>query len=452
MLNFTPTWQQEQLLGLVQRGDRQIAVRSGKGPGKTTATIPIAMWRCIQDVNALTLLTAPTMRQCREVWLGEARRMLPKADGLIQRLFTVTQSKIELGGNPDWGVKTVTATQEENAQGFHEKNMTVIFEECSGINRALVQQFEGTASNPNALLLAIGNPNTRDCSFFDFFTSQKDYWTPLHWNAEETPASEYFDPSRNTRIGNMYGYDSDIYRIQVQGEFPSTDPSCVLSSEMLQQYTDRKLMVEASLFKLNGKHVKQFGIDYARFGGDENTLYRRSGNAIVEWDKYAHTDPADVTDKAFLWQKLANWKNEDCMYVPDATGMGQGMMHMFYRAGKRVLEFNNGGSAANSTEYDNLMTEAIFGFKDKMAAGEKIYIPADPILLQQLSTRQYHTTKKGRLIVESKQDYMDRGHNSPDRADGFLMAMYDQAIARSQITQSQNSKRIVGRQTLSRIG
>lgn len=443
-MRFTPTWQQEQLLGVVQRGDPQVAVRSGQGPGKTTASVIVGLWRSIRAENALTVLTAPTMRQCNEVWLAEARRLLTQADPSLQRLIEITRTKVVIAGRPDWGVKTVTATKEENAQGFHERNMTIICEEASGIPRGLIEQFKGTASNPECLFLQIGNPNTRDSAFFDCFSRDRARWTCLHWNAEETPASEWFDPARNRKLEVEFGRDSDVYRIRVLGEFPSQDPNCVLSSELIERAMDRKNLIPAARRRRpDGKPIKQFGMDFARYGGDENTLFRRSGDAVVEWERFAHREPGDIVERAFAMQANAAWTDDETWYVPDAGGIGQGVLKMFYDRSKRVVEFHNGGKAVHSTVYDNRITEAWFNLARKVK-DSYCYFPYDPILLNQLANRQYFTTKKGKLILESKDEYMKRGHDSPDRADGLVLTFYDEVEAAAHLAVKGRAEHRVG--------
>lgn len=433
-LRFTPNDHQKKLFNAVMRaeygqGPLQIAVKSGQGTGKTTASVIVALWRAIRNVNALVILTAPTMRQCNEVWLAECRRVLDAADPFWKKLIVVTNTKVEIAGVRDWGVKTVTATKEENAQGFHEKNMTIICEEASGISRGIVEQFKGTASNPNCLFLMIGNPNTRDCAFFDCFNSLRRYWATLTFNAEHTPKSAWFDPIRNTQLAEEFGRDSDVYRIRVLGEFPHADPNCVISSEDLEKCTDKALLLPCvkQVRAYTTLMARQFGIDLARYGTDESTIFRRSGNAIVGWEKYAHTDPARVVERAFRMQVEAGWTDKNTWYVADAGGMGQGVMHKFHDAGKQIVEFHSNGKAIDR-QYDNKMSEAWFSFA-RLARKQECYIPNDNLLIQQLSSRQYFTTKKGKLILESKDDYMKRGHESPDRADGCMLAFWDKVEA-----------------------
>lgn len=431
-INFTPTAQQARLLWAVMmahtgRAPLRIAVKSGQGPGKTTISCIIALWRSLQAENAMTILTAPTMRQCRDVWLAEFRRLHSRFPKELQAFVTVTMTKVYIGDPtkyPDWGVKTVTATDDKNAQGFHEKNMTIICEEASGIPRSMIEQYKGTASNPNCLFLMIGNPNLRDCAFFDCFNSQAHEWQTLTFNAEETPKSEWFDPIRNKQIADEYGEDSDVYRVRVKGEFPHSDPNSVMSSEDISACMDKRLMSVCA--KMSG--VRQFGIDLARFGGDESVVYRRSGNALVEWAKYNHTEPMIVLDNAVRMQTNVLWPNEGTRFVVDCGGLGGGSVYRLHEAGKEVHEFYFNGKSTRPRQYKDKITQAYFEMAKNLKARHR-YLPRDNILLQQLSSRLYYMNRQGQIVLESKDEYMKRGNESPDRGDAAVLASWDGAIA-----------------------
>lgn len=436
LMNFRPTWQQAEVLALVQAGHKRIAVKSGQGPGKTTCSVIVGLWRTLRHVDALTVVTAPTMRQAKGVWLSECRRLMEKADPALQRFIEVTKSSVQVAGRPDWGVRLVTATRAENAQGLHQDNLSVIVEEASGIERDIIEQFQGTLTNEDALLFMIGNPNTRSCAFFDCFNSQRHRWATLTLNAEESPivSRENIEHMRE-----VYGEDSDVYRIRVLGEFPLMDPNCVISSEDCERATDKRRFLECvKMHRSNGGGLaKQFGIDLARFGSDESVIYRRLGNAVMpDWRTFSKVEPGHVIEHAFKMQSEAMWSDKECWYVPDAGGMGQGVMSKLYDARKQVFEFHTQG-ASSKPDYANRMTEAWFHVADLFKKGH-IYIPKDNRLIQQLSTRQYHITKKGKLIVESKEDYKKRSTDeegaSPDRADALVMAFYDQVVVRGQVS------------------
>lgn len=451
-LRFEPTPQQVEALKLVQNETygapnherkQRIAIKSGQGPGKTTVSTVIGLWRSFLDVGALTVVTAPSMRQCRDVWLAEARRIVSKADPFIQRMIEITRTRAIYCGDPDWGVWTMTAKDEVSAQGYHQENLTFIIEEASGVARKFLQQVKGTLSNPKALLFMIGNPNTRDCEFFDSFNSNRDLYHTLTFNAEDTARDrpDIVSPTRNLLLEKEYGRDSDVYRIRVLGEFPFADPNCVISSEDLEACAHVDQFYAAGIRRDDGVLDRQIALDFARYGGDETAIYRRMGNAIVQSFTRSHVDPGEAVSIAFRFQKDAGWRDTDTWYVPDASGMGQGTLHRFYDAGKNVHEFHNHGKPM-SPDYANKVTEAWFHLA-KLAKARNAHLPNDNTLFQQLSSRQYYTNKDGKLILEDKDRYMARGYPSPDRADAMVMAFYKYAYSPAKVS-GRPSSRFVG--------
>lgn len=438
-MRFQPTWQQAQVMDAVMRaeyglGPNKIAVKSGQGPGKTTISGLIGLWRTLRHEDAMTIVTAPTMRQCTDVWLAEVRRNLKKADPWIQKVINITKTKIEIAGRPDWGVKLVTATREENAQGYHDPNMTIIMEEASGIPQELVTQFKGTISNPNSLTLMIGNPNTRDCAFFDaFYGPVSGKWVHITLNAEDT-ARDYphiVTPQRNQDLEDEFGRESDVYRIRVLGEFPHTDPNCVISGDDVEKAFNASIFEKSKLHRspeFGGGLAKQFGIDVARYGGDESVVYRRQGYALVEGKRFVRTDPNRAVDAAFEMQHRTGWTNRECWFIVDAGGMGQGLMDRFYQGSRQLVEFHNGGSSTKPRQYANKATEAWFHMS-RLLAADKCAFARDHTLLQQLSSRRYFTNTKGALVLETKDEYMKRGFDSPDRADACILAYWDKVLA-----------------------
>jgi len=424
-LNFEPTIQQRMVLQALQDGARRVAVKSGHGVGKTAFENVFGIWRALRAPNALTVVSAPTMKQLVDVWIAEARRLIEGAQPWLRRFIEVTKSRIVIGGRTDWGVKTITATKPENLAGLHQKNLTIILDEASGIPRSLIETIEGALTNEDFVYLQAGNPTTRDCDFFDCFGKNRDRWTTFTFNSEDSPLV-----AKETVLYFLekYGRDSDVYRIRILGEFPFADPNCVMSSE------DAEACSRTDVYEAAARsRAKQFGIDFARFGSDESAVYRRSGLAVVEYATFAKREPSDVVDLAFRMQAGASWSNRDCLFVPDATGMGQGVLHKFYardpadQHARRVLEFHNGGTPSR-LEFHDRITEAWFQVA-QLAKARHAHWPNDSLLIQQLSTRQYAVTRKGKLALESKDEFAKRGYPSPDRADALVMAFYEPSAA-----------------------
>jgi tRNA(Met) C34 N-acetyltransferase TmcA len=153
-LNFLPTDQQAHILRLIQlerdlpvkQRKKRIAVKSGQGPGKTAVSNIIALWRVLQFPDAMCIITAPTMRQAKKVWLAEFRRMMRQAHPILQKMIKVTKSDVRVGGSdhPEWGIQLATGSKAENVQGFHEKHLTFIVDEASGVERDIIDTIKAT--------------------------------------------------------------------------------------------------------------------------------------------------------------------------------------------------------------------------------------------------------------------------------------------------------------------
>lgn len=439
-IGFQPSWQQKQGMDAIMRGDRKIAIKSGQGPGKTIFSSVAGLFRLLQNENHKLLLVAPTMHQAKSVWLAQVRKLVnsQKAHPIFRKIFDCTATEVRVMGRPasDWGAMLNTAsTTSEKAQGQHAENMDVFFEEASGISAELVEQYEGTMTNPNALFLQIGNPNQRTSPFFNCFHRDKHKWSCYTWNAEETPASKWFNPERNVELADKYGRTSDVYRVRVLGEFPHSDPDAIMSHEDLEGCFDRKRMIELSgTYNLFDILPMQFGLDLARFGGDENVVFQRQGYAVRNWEFWPHKDPNEVVLETFQWQRKSGWSDQECLYTVDASGIGQGVLYRFEENRKNFYEFHNHSSAYMGGEYDNQITEALFHVRD-LAREKKLYIPEDPVLIEQLTSRVYHFTKKNLIVAESKDEYKKRtGLESPDRAEALSYCFYDYATTPAMVS------------------
>lgn len=448
LIGFQPTWQQKEFIDALVAGESNIAVRSGKGPGKTSVTGASLPWWSLTRPYSRVVVTAPTMRQCKDVWLAEANKWVYNGDKRIRNLYSFTNTGYGIMGMKQnrWGCYLATATSPEAFQGIHNPNLLMYCEEASGIDRAIMQTIQDTLSGKkgNNVWVAVGNPNTRTCRFFDFFHSLAgNPWTCLHWNAEETPLSDWFSGERNKEIEEEFGRDSDVYRIAVLGEFPASDSTVLISDADLAKCYGKEALARAMAIK---DSKKQIGIDLARMGGDENVIAMRQGRMMIKMECYSRTDPNQAIDRAVLLQDQHTWKTEDTVYVVDTSGMGEaavGNLGSKRRMGKRVHEFYSQNSAQESSKYANKITEAWCLFAKKVRTGE-LYLGENPDrkLTLQLTSRKYVVDNKGRIKIETKDEYKKRNldaggsglGDSPDRADGIVLAFYDHAHDSQRVT------------------
>jgi len=445
-LNFDPTDQQKEVLDAAQmaangKGPRKIAIKSGKGTGKTAASAAIDMWWEFRHPQSKTIIGGPKLQQLKDQWIREIRNHVERADPLIKDIFNVMRTKVELFGDPLWCIELVTAVSPDKAHGYHDENLCIIIDEASGVSREIMSAFKSTITNENHLFLVQGNPTTRDSAFFDCFNSLKRFWKTFTFNSEDSPIVPKW---RNEEIAEEYGYDSDFYRMAVLGEFPKVDPDCVISDEQLEAISKQALFADCIRMPRSATQppAKQFGTDFAAMGDDESVTYRRSGNAIVEWEAYSHMWPTEVAAKSWMMAHEAGWRNEQCTYVIDATGMGSGVAGNYAAANKQMYLFHNGGTSS-SPVYGNKITQAYFHFAS-LAKALKCYVPFDRRLFHQLSSRRYFPNKKGKLIIEPKDLYIARGFDSPDRAEACVMTFFDQVEAQAQLASRQSGGHRVG--------
>ena len=446
-LGFTPNFQQMEAFdayneAVMGRGKPKIACRAGKGPGKTACTgIIFTHWSLTHPLSKL-VVTAPTFRQCQEVWLAEAKARINSsaADPRIGELFNfLGKGYGVMGAKPaEWGCVLITAITKEAFQGQHRKYIAFLEEEASGVKADISNAIKETLSNAKGtyLHIRIGNPNTRLCAFFDSFHSEKSQWKCLHWNTEETTETEYFSRRRNKEIEDEFGKNSDIYRISVLGEFPNLDPNCLISGDDLDDCCTSETLNNVHLN--NPDQKKQIGTDLARYGGDECVVIARHGG--IFFDMWAEkTDPNNAIDRAIQFQDVYGWANHECTHVVDTSGMGEvavGAMGDARRMGRTVHEFYSQNTAFDNIKYHDKISESwcLFAKLVKLRLvylGEKL----DKKLKIQLTTRRYIVMPDGRIKIESKDDYaknMKDAENgtigkSPDRADALVMAFYEHA-------------------------
>lgn len=398
----------------------------------TFAMVIAALWRHIRTPETLTIITAPTERQCQVVFFAEMRRILRSAPQWFRGMFTLTASTLRMKGkdNEAWEMRAITASTPEAMQGLHAKDMTVLIEELSGIDDKIVEALKGTVSRPGDMMICISNPTKPEGELYRAYHGAKKEWPRRMVFDKEKLARETKsngDPFGlvSTRtiesLEREYGRDSDFFRVRVLGQFPSQGGTAILPVRQVEAamgHDGRGPGITNSV-KMGGKNIKRIGIDFAGEGGDVCAVAVRLGNAIVElWS--GDVAPHEALEVGYAMQQKYMWSDDDVVYVVDAVGIGQGMLPLLREEGKRLMAFGNNYSSP-TLEHADLQTHAFFKLQELLGYGT-IYIPDDRELLEQLTTRTYKWEPGGRqrLKVESKKDYKKRGFQSPDKGDAVV--------------------------------
>ena len=274
-----------------------------------------------------------------------------------------------------------------------------------------------------------------------------------------------------------WGVDHPLFKGKVLGEFPDADSNILISEEDVLRSWDR------DQYNVAQEEIGYIGLDVARFGEDKSVLTSMVGNDQQAKKSMAKQDTNQVVGHALNFiadhQKrfplIKNWR------LAVDGGFGHGVIDRFMELQKdeandrkdspaakkayeilktvEVLEINFGSTDwtlfhtgwkgetitdqhKQTQEYKKKARkiqedrENYVNFKAKMfdllAKDVKSFIKLikDDIYKKQLPTIISDIDSKGRLKIESKEDYKKRtGENSPDESDSVALCNFARYFA-----------------------
>lgn len=446
-IGYTPSSEQEIFLKHVQyetlygkAGSKRVLAKSGQGCGKTMGLCVAALWRHLRSPGTITVITAPTAEQCKIVFFSEMQRVVANGPALLRGMLKIDASQL-IVRHPKygqaWKMVARTASNPDALRGLHHPHMTVICEEMSGIDMAIMEVLLGTCSQEDNLMVGIGNPSQREGYFFKAFCDTR---TMQNWPRRMTLSREKLSverpdicaPATIEALENEWGRDSDMFRVAVLGEFPSVSGDTILPYDWVVKAakTPAWKAVEPS-------NIKVVATDFARFGGDESVTYQRMGNAIIDERIHQGIEPTQAAREAMHMADQLDWDKQGVTYVVDATGMGQGAVGLYHEQNRNVFEFHNHGNPRmGERKYSNLISRSWFEFREllyEMSQGKcEVSIPDDDVLINELTSMRYEFDVQNRIKSWSKDKFKkDIGLGSPDRAETLMMAFSKAAQAES---------------------
>jgi hypothetical protein len=219
----------------------------------------------------------------------------------------------------------------------------------------------------------------------------------------------------------QYGEDSTVARVEVMGEFPSADDDTVIPLDLVRGAVERDVTLTAN-------EPIVWGLDVARFGGDNSALCVRQGNTVLEIKSFASMD---------LMQLCGVVKNrfDDCTVMErpqeilvDVIGLGAGVVDRLREQNLPVRGVNVAEAPSTKKNYLNLRAELWFAIKDWLAQRD-CRLPNDDELVSELAAPLYKYTSTGKIKIESKDEMRKRGIKSPDKADALALTMASSAAS-----------------------
>jgi len=467
-------WSKQQEIAESVVKHRYTAVRSSHDGGKSFVAAILSLWW--NDVHTLgdsfVVSTAPTATQVTVILWREIQRW--HARGKLA-------GRINMGSIPEWWVdkeqiaygRKPSDYDASGFQGVHALYPLIIIDEACGIPKQLWTAVDALATNINARVLAIGNPDDPSTHFEEVcrpgsgwnvieldglrtpnFTEETvralstvqaplydymmDYGIPF--STEEVPdrlrlelLSVEWVLERMPRWGVTRSVDDDgkvewksssLWESKVRGRFPTDATEGVIPLGWVEEAQRR--WIEQQGTEPFGR--RKFSVDVARFGEDETAIAEGQGHVIFGVSKYGKQDT--MTTANIVDAKLKKYPRSYC--TVDVIGVGAGVVDRLNELEHNVTQFS-GAVRTRRTDlsgmftFPNVRSAAWWNLRELLdpSRGARIALPPDDELAADLTAPRWKLMTGGKIVVEEKDDTRKRLGRSPDKGDTICMYFWE---------------------------
>lgn len=430
------------------------SVRSGHGIGKSAVEAWAVIWFLMTRPFPKIPCTAPTKHQLYDVLWAEISKWLRNAPSLKDEIIWTYERIYMKGYKEEWFAVPRTATNPDALQGFHAEHILYIIDEASGVPDKVFEPVLGAMTGEDVRLLMMGNPTRLTGFFYDSHNKDREQYSAIHVDGRDSP---HVSRKFVQKIIDMFGMDSDVFRVRVAGQFPKAMPDSLIAMEWCEDAVGRTV-------DHPGLRV-DIGIDVARYGDDSSVLCLVLDKAeALEYEVHHHNRTTEITGYAVIMiERSANEHPDASIRVKvDCDGLGVGVYDGLYdqkdkiiervwrerckregldpdsqwqtcqmipRLDLEIVECHFGGAGGKIDEDDPIgysnSTGLMWGTVRRYLQEGKLALPDDDALFSQLCSRKYTVGQDGRLELERKEAMKKRGLRSPDIADALALALYD---------------------------
>jgi len=337
--------------------------------------------------------------------------------------------------DPNWKCVAETGATPENMQGYHDLFMLIVCDEASGIDEEMYPVIEGALSTGRiVILLLIGNP-TKNIGTFAFSHLKEKvakYYYKIHVNlAKTTRVSKKWVKE----MGEKYGVDSPVYLVRCLGEFAAEDENQLFSLSWLEAARQTPHRPDGSIPR------RRISVDVADGGGNFTVITSAIRYTSLTFMKKQtqHSFPAGRSTKMVVDEVHRVWLSEGMTkengddIVVDGLGVGAGVVSGLVELGLPVIRYAGGSKSDDINLWRNRRVQSYMVARDHHRSNKIVYADDfvdeedwDDFDAQMCSIKRKPGMEKIEDLL-TKQEMIDKGIMSPDRADSIAMQFATQA-------------------------
>lgn len=474
---------QRRVLQEIADNDR-IAISACHDVGKSWTLARVVLWYASVFPYSKIITTAPTYNQVKNILWSEIRSAYARSKFPLGGKMNLTEWQLTPEG--DWFAIGFTPRNElsgesgqgtqSSFQGFHAPHVLLVFDEATGVPHNIWTMAEGILTSASVKFVAIGNPTSSSSEFAKCFKSPE--WTKVKLNCFDSPnliengitdivklraeidvVRQMNDEDAQARLKSYkvvkpyllslkwvvsmglprkWGVDHPLFISKVLGEFPQDSDGTLLPLGTIEEAMLRVYWPQPG-------DRKTLGVDVARFGSDSTVFTALHGFKYLGRKQLVKKSTTEVAGEVIAYTRDNSGFDVICV---DVTGVGGGVVDTLNDAKSdpnhpafellrnteiRAVQFGasvqcDGGEDCKHTEcskakYFNLKARMFGLLRDDLKS--QLCLANEDVYLDELPTILYRFDSKGRMFIESKDEYKKRtGRGSPDDADSLALANF----------------------------
>lgn len=438
---------QRQIAELLLTPPYRVLVKASHNIGKTHLAGGLVNWWYDVHDPGLTLTTAPTDTQVRDLLWKEVRSQRAGRPG-----FRGPQMPRLESSEAHWA-HGFTAKDSDSFQGRHARHMLIVFDEAVGVAPQFWEAAESMFAGEGHAWLCIFNPT--ETSSQAYIEEQLGRWHVVSVSMLEHPnvlaesngmPPPYPSAIRHARV-DEYVHKwctrisaADKKATDIEWPFASGTwwrPGAIAESRMLGRWPsqatnsvwgDGTFGAAESAVLSEGDNPIEIGCDVARYGDDFTSIHVRRGPVSLHHETHNGWNTVQTAGRlkelAREWGRYAEQTPQTVLVKVDDDGVGGGVVDQ--ADGYAFEPVSAGSTAIEAEKYPNRRSELWFGVAERANDGRLALARLDDATRRELRRQALMPTWKldsqGRRVVESKDDTKKRLKRSPDDMDAANLA------------------------------